>query len=171
MRYLLPLAIIWAIMPRPGASAADQPAGWGPVQYLVGEWTGEGGGGPGPTTPRRFPGQERGTSWVVGFILARARGFDGPGIRGVESKPYVAIDGPMPAGGTNRVAVAVCAIPALLAMKGYALEGRCKQNDAYDIYCCIRNYPDGIGAQAAACRPLINQRQWRTGLPLHRREV
>jgi hypothetical protein len=47
MRYLIPLAIIWATMPRPGASAADQPAGWGPVQFLVGEWTGEGGGGPG----------------------------------------------------------------------------------------------------------------------------
>jgi hypothetical protein len=29
------------------ASPADKPAGWGPVEYLVGDWTGEGGGGPG----------------------------------------------------------------------------------------------------------------------------
>ena len=29
------------------ARAADAPAGWGPLEYLVGEWTGEGGGGPG----------------------------------------------------------------------------------------------------------------------------
>ena len=32
-------------------------------------------------------------------------------------------------------------IPALLAMKGHAVNGRYKQKDAYDIYYCIRNYP------------------------------
>jgi hypothetical protein len=46
MRYFLPLAIIWTIMGL-RANAADKPAGWGPVDYLVGDWTGEGGGGPG----------------------------------------------------------------------------------------------------------------------------
>jgi len=29
------------------ASPADKPAGWGPVESLVGDWTGEGGGAPG----------------------------------------------------------------------------------------------------------------------------
>ncbi|WP_246672764.1 hypothetical protein [Mesorhizobium sp. B2-3-11] len=48
----------------------------------------------------------------------------------------VAITGPMPGGGTNRVEIAVCSIPALLAMKGHALNGRYKQKDAYDIYYC-----------------------------------
>jgi hypothetical protein len=43
MRYLLPLAIVVCLNARP----ADKPAGWGPVEYLVGDWTGEGGGGPG----------------------------------------------------------------------------------------------------------------------------
>jgi len=43
MRYLIPLAIIMCLNARP----ADKPAGWGPVEYLVGDWTGEGGGGPG----------------------------------------------------------------------------------------------------------------------------
>jgi hypothetical protein len=51
MRYLLPLAIIWAIvwamMVCLNASPADKPEGWGPVESLVGDWTGEGGGGPG----------------------------------------------------------------------------------------------------------------------------
>src|SRR6185312_3344273 len=56
----------------------------------------------------------------------------------------VAITGSMPAGSTNRVEIAVCSIPALLAMKGHAVRGRYKQKDAYDIYYCIRNYPDGI---------------------------
>jgi hypothetical protein len=67
----------------------------------------------------------------------------------------VAITGPMPAGGANRVEIAVCSIPALLAMKGHALNGRYKQKDAYDIYYCVRNYPDGIDALAEACRPLL----------------
>ena len=68
---------------------------------------------------------------------------------------FVAISGPMPAGGTNRVEIAVCSIPALLAMKGHAVEGRYKQKDAYDIYYCIRNYPGGPEALAEACRPLL----------------
>ena len=61
----------------------------------------------------------------------------------------------MPAGGTNRVEVAVCSIPALLAMKGHALAGRYKQKDSYDIYYCVRNYPDGVQSLADACRPLL----------------
>ena len=69
----------------------------------------------------------------------------------------VAIDGPIPAGGTNRVEIAVCSIPALLAMKGHAFHGRHKQKDAYDIYYCIRNYPDGISALAEACRPILDR--------------
>lgn len=45
MRYLLVLVIAMCV----GASAADQP-GWGPVEPLLGDWTGEGGGGPGQGT-------------------------------------------------------------------------------------------------------------------------
>ena len=67
----------------------------------------------------------------------------------------VAIDGTMPNGGRNRVELAVCSVPALLAMKGHALQNRLKQKDAYDIYYCIRNYPDGIAALALACQPLL----------------
>jgi hypothetical protein len=40
-------ASVWAMMAGQYGSAADKPAGWGPVEYLVGNWTGEGGGGPG----------------------------------------------------------------------------------------------------------------------------
>jgi Nucleotidyl transferase AbiEii toxin, Type IV TA system len=89
---------------------------------------------------------------VNNFAVQKADGAD----LAMRFYQMVAIDGPMPAGGTNRVEVAVCSIPALLAMKGHALEGRYKQKDAYDIYYCIRNYPDGIGALAEACRPLLD---------------
>ena len=69
---------------------------------------------------------------------------------------WVAISGTMPNGGTNKVEVAVCSIPALLAMKGHAIELRYKQKDAYDIYFCVRNYPGGVEALAEACRPLLD---------------
>lgn len=88
---------------------------------------------------------------ISDFAVQRADGAD----LAMRFYQFVAITGPMPAGGTNRVEIAVCSIPALLAMKGHAVEGRYKQKDAYDIYYCIRNYPGGPEALAEACRPLL----------------
>ena len=65
----------------------------------------------------------------------------------------VAVEGDMPDGGRNRVHIAV--IPALLAMKGYAIANRLKRKDAYDIYYSIRNFPAGMDALVAATRPLV----------------
>ena len=67
----------------------------------------------------------------------------------------VAIEGDMPDGGRNTVQIAVASIPALLAMKGYALDGRTKQKDAYDVYFSIRNYPGGVEALVEECNPLL----------------
>jgi hypothetical protein len=55
----------------------------------------------------------------------------------------------------TRVEIAVASIPALLAMKGFAINGRHKQKDAYDIYYCVRNYPAGIDGLVDACRLLL----------------
>jgi len=68
----------------------------------------------------------------------------------------ILLEAEMPRGGLNQVELAVASIPALLAMKGYALVGRDKDKDAYDIYYCIRHYPGGIDALATACRPLMS---------------
>lgn len=89
---------------------------------------------------------------IADFAVQKADGAD----LALRFYQMVAIDGPMPHGGTNRVEIAVCSIPALIAMKGHALQGRHKQKDAYDIYYCIRNYPDGIDALADVCRPLLD---------------
>ncbi len=88
---------------------------------------------------------------VDNFAVQRADGAD----LALHFYQLVAIDGTMPEGGRNRVEVAVCSIPALLAMKGHALNGRDKRKDSYDIYYCIRNYPDGPAALAEACRPIL----------------
>jgi hypothetical protein len=75
----------------------------------------------------------------------------------------VAIEGDMPRGGKNTVQIAVASIPALLAMKGYALDGRFKQKDAYDVYFSIRNFPGGIEALVSECKPLLEHESGVTG--------
>jgi hypothetical protein len=88
---------------------------------------------------------------VENFAVQRADGAD----LALKFYQMVAIDGSMPGGGKNRVEIAVASIPALLAMKGFAIAQRHKQKDAYDIYFCVRNYPGGPGALAEDCRPLL----------------
>jgi predicted nucleotidyltransferase len=85
------------------------------------------------------------------FAVQRADGAD----LAICFNEKVAVVAAMPNGGTNKVEIAVCSIPALLPMKGYAIRGRYKQKDAYDIYYCVRNYRGGITDLAEACRPLL----------------
>ena len=88
---------------------------------------------------------------VPSFAVQRADGAD----LAVRFYQLVAIEGDMPDGGTNRVQIAVTSIPALLAMKGYAIANRLKLKDAYDIYYSIRNFPGGIDALVEATKPLL----------------
>lgn len=96
---------------------------------------------------------------LANFAVQRANGAD----LALRFYQLVAVDGPMPGGGQNRVEIAVCSIPALLAMKGHALHGRYKQKDAYDIYYSIRNYPDGTDALAEVCRPILELAEGKQG--------
>lgn len=77
------------------------------------------------------------------------------GIYALKHYQEISIDGYMPDGRPNKVKVLVATPPALLVMKGYALAGRDKQKDAYDIWFCIKNYEGGIEALADACGPLL----------------
>ena len=65
------------------------------------------------------------------------------------------LEGKMPDGRDNSVDLLVATIPALLVMKGYALVGRDKKKDAYDIYFSVRNYEGGPVVLAEACKPLL----------------
>ena len=96
---------------------------------------------------------------VANFAVQRADGAD----LALRFYQLVAIDGDMPDGGGNRVQIAVASIPALLAMKGYAITNRIKQKDAYDIYYSVRNFPGGVDALVAATRPLLDFETARTG--------
>lgn len=96
---------------------------------------------------------------VADFAAQKADGAD----LAAHFYQFVAIDGSMPDGGPNRVEIAVCSIPALLAMKGHALNGRLKDKDPYDIYYSIRNFEGGPEALAAACAPLLEHESARRG--------
>ena len=63
------------------------------------------------TTTRSIP------PLISGFAVQRADGAD----LALKFYQMVAIEGDMPDGGRNRVRIAVASIPALLAMKGYAI--------------------------------------------------
>ena len=89
---------------------------------------------------------------VENFRVQRADGAD----LAIHFHELVAVSSLMPTGGRNTVEIAVCSIPALLAMKGYALEHRHKRKDAYDVHFCIRNYPGGPAALAEDCKPLLH---------------
>jgi hypothetical protein len=69
----------------------------------------------------------------------------------------------MPDGRTNQVELLVATIPALLVMKGYALVGRDKKKDAYDIYFSVRNYAGGPPALAVDCAKLMGDGVARKG--------
>jgi hypothetical protein len=96
---------------------------------------------------------------VQDFAVQRADGAD----LALRFYQMVAIDGPMPNGGQNRVEIAVASIPALMAMKGFAIANRLKQKDAYDIYYCIRNFDGGAAALAEECRPLLDVKEGAEG--------
>ena len=96
------------------------------------------------------------------FAVQRADGADLP----LKFYRTVTIEGDMPGGGRNRVRIAVASIPALLAMKGYAVAQRLKPKDAYDIYYSIRNFPDGFDALVRATQRLLTVPSAREGYGL-----
>jgi len=89
---------------------------------------------------------------IDNFAVQKA---DGAALALKFSEDFV-LEGVMPKGGRNRIELKVASIPALLAMKGFALAGRSKDKDAYDIYYCVRNYQGGTDALIADCKPLLD---------------
>lgn len=76
----------------------------------------------------------------------------------------VTIEGHLPGGGEDSVRVQVASIVSFLVMKGMALDDRLKEKDAWDIYFCVLNYPDGLDALAEQLRSHIRHALVREGL-------
>ena len=101
--------------------------------------------------PREAEITKNSTPLVSNFAVQRADGAD----LALRFSEVIHIEADMPDGGRNRVRIVVASIPALLAMKGYALVNRLKHKDAYDIYYSIRNFPGGLEALVEATSPLL----------------
>ena len=54
------------------------------------------------------------------------------------------IEGSLPGGGKDKAKIRIASVVPFLMMKAQALEGRLKEKDAYDIYYCLINYPNGL---------------------------
>ena len=109
--------------------------------------------------PRDARGDRNRPALVEGL---RVQGADGAGIA-LQHHTLEKIDGTMPDGRPNQVELLVATIPALLAMKGYALVGRDKQKDAYDIYFSVRNFAGGPSRLVIECAPLLSDGVARKG--------
>lgn len=110
--------------------------------------------------PRDARGDRNRSALVEGL---RVQGADGAGIA-LEHHTLEKIEGTMPDGRPNQVELLVATIPALLVMKGYALVGRDKQKDAYDIYFfSVRNFAGGPSRLAVECAALLSDDVARTG--------
>jgi hypothetical protein len=89
-------------------------------------------------------------------LISGLRIQDVPGVEfALDDPQWLTIEGNMPDGRSNTVRLLITGFAAFLVMKGYALEGRDKPKDAYDIYFVIKNHPQGIEALAALCEPLM----------------
>lgn len=89
---------------------------------------------------------------IQGMPVWRSRGVDVALDHAVE----MVVAGTLPGGGDNEVRVRVAVVSAFLVMKGFALDDRKKEKDAYDIYFCLANYPGGIEGLVEEFRPLMN---------------
>lgn len=90
--------------------------------------------------PRQARGDHNKVKLIDGLRVQKTDGGE-VALRHKEMRKF---EGTMPDGRHNEVKLQIATIPALLSMKGYALFGRDKKKDAYDIYYSIRHFKGGL---------------------------
>jgi hypothetical protein len=80
-----------------------------------------------------------------------------------ESSFCVSVDGEFFDGRKERVEIRVASLALFLALKGKAFSDRLKTKDAWDIYYCLRTYPDSLEALANEIKPLMQYDLIRAG--------
>lgn len=76
----------------------------------------------------------------------------------------IRLEGTLPSGARDSETIRVAGIVPFLSMKGMALAERLKEKDAYDVYFCVKNYPDGIDALVAEFEPHVSHGLVKEGL-------
>lgn len=102
--------------------------------------------------PRRARIKKNKPPILAGFAVLKADGAD------VAMEHFVnrELRGRMPDGRPNTVTMKIASIPAFLVMKGYALTGRDKAKDAYDVYYAIKHFPGGPAELGRQCAELLS---------------
>lgn len=95
-------------------------------------------------------GRSRRTQRVQDMRPRKARGVD----LAFKEPVKINLRGTLPEGGDDVAEVQVASISMFLVMKCMALKNRLKEKDAWDIYYCVRHYPDGIDALVQDISPL-----------------
>lgn len=67
----------------------------------------------------------------------------------------IKIRGVLPNGGEDAAIIQVASIAIFIVMKAFAMRGRLKEKDAWDIYYCLTNYPGGLDGLIQEVRPLV----------------
>ena len=88
--------------------------------------------------PKEFKLRSRREKRIPNFRVQQADGC----AAAFRAPEVVAVDGQMISGATNRVELRVASLPDFLVMKSYALRGRDKPKDAYDICFCLDHARD-----------------------------
>jgi predicted nucleotidyltransferase len=74
------------------------------------------------------------------------------------------IEGNLPGGAKNSVAIKVASIVSFLIMKAIVLDDRQKEKDAYDIYYCLKQYSDKLDDLVAEFEPHLENSLIQEGL-------
>lgn len=98
---------------------------------------------------------------VHGIKARKAKGcdivFDIPAIERT-------LEGKLPTGGLDSVKVKVASAVPFIVMKGFALDDRLKQKDAWDIYYYLNNYPGGVDRIIEEFKPHLENKLVQEGL-------
>ncbi|MBI4318412.1 MAG: hypothetical protein HY675_07970 [Chloroflexi bacterium] len=76
----------------------------------------------------------------------------------------VTIHGILPGGAEDSATIRVASIVPFIVMKGMAMHDRLKEKDAWDIYFCVTNYPEGLDALVKEFQPHMDKGLVREGL-------
>jgi hypothetical protein len=116
------------------------------VDFLAGEYAG---------TARRHRTQK-----VQEMQPRKARGCD----LAFGLSTEVSVGGLLPDGSPDSTRIRVANIVPFLVMKAIALDARMKEKDAWDIYYCLSQYPEGLDRLAEAFKPHLGHRLVQEGL-------
>lgn len=103
--------------------------------------------------PKTAQVKPRDVAIVEGLRVLRIDGGD----VAINHAEKMCLEGMMPDGRHNTVEILVASIPALLVMKGYALGGRMKEKDAYDVWYSIKHYQEGMDALVQQCKAILDE--------------